>query len=122
MFLTRLRLEASDAPDEWIVCAPLVWMDHEFGYLVVPVGTVTDLASIPRGLRDWEIFDPNGRSRRSAVMHDWLYLDGTRGKPYADDFLRSALICEGLSPSAAAAFYFAVKWFGGPAWRSYRAV
>lgn len=121
MFFTRLRLEASDTPDEWIVTTPLVWSDQRFGCLIVPVGTVTDLASIPRRLRDWEIFDPNGRSRRAAVAHDWLYADGTRGKAFADDFLRAALLAEGLTSHGAAAYYLAVKWFGGAAWRSHRA-
>jgi len=120
MFYTRLQLEASDAADEWVVMAPLVWHDARFGWLAVPEGTTTDLASIPRRFRDWRVFDPNGPSRRPAVMHDWLYADGTHGKDFADEFLRDALKVEGISPAGAAAYYYAVRWFGGPAWRGHR--
>lgn len=120
MFLTPLRLEASDEPDEWVVTDSLIWLEPGRERLIVPAGTTTDLASIPRRLRDLRAFDPNGRSRRAAVLHDWLYSDGTRGKPFADETLRRALRAEGVTPRVACMFYWAVRLFGGPAWRSHR--
>lgn len=120
MFLTPLLLEADVDADQWVVRAPLVWTDETYGLLSVPVGTRTDLASIPRRLRDWRVFDPNGPSRRPAVMHDWLYADGSRGKDFADKFLRDALKVEGLGTTAAGAYYWAVRLFGGPAWDGHR--
>lgn len=119
MFRTPLRLEAT-RPGLWSVLEPLVWEDERFGLVIVPPGTVTDLASIPRQFRDWPLFDPNGISRAPAVGHDFLYFDGARGKAFADDFLREALIVEGMSKSGAALYYYAVRWFGGRAWRAYR--
>lgn len=119
MFLTPLKLEAT-RPGLWSVLDPLVWQDERFGLVIVPPGTVTDLASIPRRLRDWPLFDPNGVSRRAAVGHDFLYFDGTRGKAFADDFLRAALIVEGMSKSGAALYYWAVRGFGGAAWKAHR--
>jgi hypothetical protein len=121
MFLTRLSIEDADEPDQWVVIRPLVWSDPVYGWLIVPAGTKTDLASIPRFLRDWRAFDPNGPSRRAAVLHDWLYADGTRGKEFADNCLRAALLAEGVTPKVAAAFYWAVRLFAGPAWRGHRA-
>lgn len=95
-------------------------MDATYGVVAVPVGTRTDLASIPRRLRDWPVFDPNGRSRRAAVTHDYLYASGIMPKDRADLFLRDALLAEGVSSGGANAFYYAVKWFGWPAWRECR--
>lgn len=42
------------------------------GTIVVPIGFVTDFASIPRFL--WSIYPPTGRYQRAAVLHDWLYV------------------------------------------------
>lgn len=85
----------------------------------MPAGFVTDLASIPRLFRNLPWLDPNGLSRRPAVIHDWLY--GSKegrgyGKQFADSFLRSALIAEGAPQSAAGTFYYAVHWFGSGSW------
>lgn len=119
MFVTRANLEDRAEPDLWTVVAPLIWCDATYGRLVVPAGFVTDLASIPRMFRNLPWLDPNGLSRRPAVVHDWLY--GSRigrrfGKQFADSFLRSALLSEGATKKAAAAFYFAVHLFGQSSW------
>jgi hypothetical protein len=119
VFQTDLDLRATTAPDIWALAAPLVWEDAIFGRLEVPVGFLTDLASIPRALRSLPFLDPNGVSRRPAAGHDWLYAAGRRfGKPFADSFLRASLLAEGASPATAWAFYQGVHLFGGPAWRS----
>lgn len=102
----------------WIMGAPLVWRDPVFGVLEVPVGFRTDLASIPRLFRNIPFLDPNGLSRRPAIVHDWLYAEQSMGKCFADQFLRAALCAEGASPASVFAFYHAVHWFGGFAWRS----
>lgn len=116
MFLSHLVLEADARPDNWIVRAPLVWCDALYGRLAVPEGFYTDLASIPRALRNLPAFDPNGKSRRPAVVHDWLYQCQSHPKSFADEFLRAALIAEGVSPDAAEAFYEAVRLFGQNSW------
>lgn len=116
MFTTSLVLESDTAPDFWIVRAPLVWCDSAYGRIAVPVGFRTDLASIPRALRNLPSFDPDGRSRRAAVMHDWLYTWQALGKDRSDGFLRTAMLAEGCNVVDANAFYDAVKWFGHYAW------
>lgn len=105
-------------PDYWYVTASLTWTDDVFGTLTCPVGFRTDFASIPRALRALPFLDPNGLSRRPAVMHDWLYAWRVLGKAKADQFLRAALIAEGASKATASAFYYAVDLFGGHAWDS----
>ena len=119
MFATSLILEADvKRPDFWIVRAPLVWESAEFGRIAVPVGFRTDLASIPRALRNLPAFDPAGRSRRPAVVHDWLYTIQSHPKDFADRFLRTSMIAEGCEHVDAEAFYEAVHLFGEDAWNT----
>jgi hypothetical protein len=121
MFLSRLVLEALDQPDEWRVAMPLVWQDEHYGTYVVPPGTLTDLASIPQAIRNLPMLDVNGASRRPAVLHDFLYHTGGGShfdKNVADNLLRLALIAEGVPHNVAWIYYYAVRWFGGPAWRA----
>lgn len=124
MFVSQLVLTADPIPDFWVVGPPLIWQDKIYGHIEVPAGTRTDLASIPRALRNLPFLDPDGQSRRPAVVHDYLYGSafGHRlGKSFADDFLRAALLAEGASPGTARAFYWAVHLFGGGPWDEYRA-
>lgn len=116
MFRSPLLLEASHVANQWIVRSPLVWQPAgAAGAIIVPPGFVTDLASVPRFLRDRKAFDVNGASRRPAVLHDFLYATGVGGKAYADDTFRLALRAEGVGAWNAWTFYQAVHWFGeGP--------
>jgi hypothetical protein len=118
MFLTKLALEADTQPDIWVVCRPLIWRDPTYGLITVPDGFKTDLASIPRAFRNLPFLDPNGASRRPAVVHDWFYATQAKPKALADDFLRDALQSEGVGAATAAAFYYAVHWFGRSSWRA----
>lgn len=125
MFRSNLLLEASK-PGQWIVRRPLVWaicanMDNARGccLIIVPPGFVTDLASVPRFLRDRKAFDVNGASRRPAVLHDYLYATGMLGKEEADNIFRQALRAEGVGAVTAWAFYQAVHWFGGAPYREH---
>jgi Protein of unknown function (DUF1353) len=119
MFSTALILEADTARDDfWIVRGPLIWCDPTYGRIEVPVGFLTDLASIPRALRNLPAFDPDGKSRRPAVVHDWLYQIQDRPKLTVDSFLRDAMIAEGCARADADAFYDAVHWFGQSSWDS----
>lgn len=118
MFLTRLQLTDRPEPDLWTVAAPLVW-ECPAGHITVPAGFVTDLASIPRVLRNLPWLDPNGLSRRPAVLHDYLYGSNPGrvfGKQFADSLLASALVSEGASQTVAQTFYYAVHWFGASSW------
>ncbi len=117
MFTSPLVLEAAPEPDIWVTRAPLVWCDPIYGRIEVPVGFRTDLASIPRMLRNLPALDPNGKSRRPAVVHDWLYAWQALGKDRADEFLRYAMIAEGVVHVDAETIYEAVHLFGATAWK-----
>ena len=128
MFLTPLDLRAT-TPGRWQLLAPLVWFDGLYGRLVFRDWEDTDLASIPRFLRDWPMFAVDGASRRPAVGHDDMYargvlFDGEAERPVdrktADNFLRVALIAEGVPTATAWAYYWGVRLGGWKPWRRYR--
>jgi hypothetical protein len=87
--------------------------------VVVPAGFVTDLASIPRVLRNLPWLDPNGLSRRPAVS-----MTGCTGPPQAGvsgKILRivswvTRFVAEGASLTVASTFHAAVHWFGRSSW------
>lgn len=95
MFTTALELRELDSrPDFWAVVIPLIW-ETPTKRIVVPQGFVTDLASIPKPLRN--IFDPNGDSRKPAVLHDWIYRTHEFTKAQCDQLLYDALVVCGES-------------------------
>lgn len=114
MFLTDLVLKETPQPDFWAVASPLVWFDGVLGF-TVPVGALTDLASIPRILWNIPALDPDGESRSAAVAHDWLYRTHQLSRSDADDFLRKAIIARGGNAYTARMFWAGVRLGGsGP--------
>lgn len=110
MFETPLILRAH-VPGEWVLFADLVWkgdMD-----VTVPRGFITDLASIPRLFRN--ILDVNGRSRRAAVLHDWLYCVQSTTREEADLLFLQALQAEQVG-WLSHVYYRAVRLGGRRAW------
>lgn len=95
-FLEPLELEYLDgeffkvtAPFDYAVGAP----DSPI-VVHVPVGFLTDFASIPRVL--WNILPPTSWYGKAAVIHDFLYQHGqvdafTITQRYADDVLNEAM-------------------------------
>lgn len=108
MFTTDLLLREMPQPDIWAVASPLIWSGTGLT-IKVPTGALTDLASIPRMLRNIPNLDPDGYSRSAAVCHDWLYRTHQLSKADADSFLRYAIISRGGSPWSAYMFYLGVK-------------
>lgn len=120
MFLSHVLVEDDPEPGYWIHRAPLIWDDAIFGHIVVPVGFRTDFASYPGVLRGLPCFNVNGKSRRPAAVHDWMYAaertNGRVSKLRADMFLKAALLAEGVNEICAQATYSGVHWCGGPSW------
>jgi len=89
-------------------------------------GFVTDLASIPWGLR-W-LFPPNGKWSKAAVIHDWGYCggqiilpDGQQLKPsrfWWDVIFLEAMAVSKVPPLTRWLFFVAVRAFGGVGWRA----
>jgi hypothetical protein len=80
----------------------------------VPVGFVTDLASIPRPLTILQ--REYGAVNRAAILHDWAYY--TRGKVHpnftmtrkeADQLFYQVLVVDGVAKWRAWTMYWAVR-------------
>lgn len=121
MFSGRLVLIADNAPDIWTLAEPLEWNGPPIGRIIVPAGFRTDLASIPRLLRNLPDLDPDGISRSPAVLHDFLYCTQPCDRETADRTLQAALVAQGASRFAAWVYYKGVHWGGGHPWAGYTA-
>jgi hypothetical protein len=116
MFVTRLIL--SDwKPNEWALESLLVWFSPSVSRIEVPEGFITDLASIPRALR--AVLNINGKSRKAAVLHDFLYCSQLLPRSDADKLFYDALVCEGMSKTMAHIYWSGVR-VGG--WMHYRKI
>lgn len=117
MFQTPLVLAVDPLPGLWVLWQDCLWQDPIFGRIILPQGFRTDLASTPQFLRICSEFDPTGISRRAAAFHDGGYarLFGW-DKTTADNFLRAALIADGMHPELASWYYDAVHDFGQSHW------
>ena len=127
-FLTPLSVEFIDGKT-WMVDEPFLYQVNEDEIVSIPVGFLTDFASIPRGL--WNIFPPTGKYAPAAVVHDWLYQKRTvvnvetsesrfvkRGE--ADHILRQAMEPLGVGRAARWTIYMGIRPSGWVAWRRYR--
>lgn len=83
--------------------------------IVVPAGTVTDLASVPRLL--WAIFPPHGRWAKAAIVHDYLYQGAIKTKDYADRVFFDAMTVLGVPKWRRVLMYWAVRLFGRGSYR-----
>lgn len=116
MFLTPLRAEAI-RPKYWRVLEPLVWKTETEHY-VVPAGFETDLASVPGPLRIF--FSVTGASRRSAVLHDFLYRSQEITRSQADEIFRRALTYDEVNPLGRILYWSGVRIGGWVAWRHWQ--
>lgn len=114
MFLSTADLEILPKPDYWALKQPMVWRSGELETTIAE-GFVTDLASIPRLLRN--ILDVDGRSREPAILHDWLYSCQRTPREFADAMLRNALVSYGESFSTARVYWAGVRVGGWLYWQ-----
>lgn len=114
-FLSPLDLRAH-VPGEWVLLSGLDYRSANGRLYHVPARFITDLASIP-GLFQPAI-DRNGKSRRPAVLHDWLYClhAGTRAE--ADALFLEALQAEGVGLIVRRTMWIAVRAWGWRYWNA----
>lgn len=72
---TPLRVEFA-GPRTWRLTEPMT-ATWEGGFLHVPAGYETDLATVPRPFRN--IISSDGALARPAIFHDALYTDDAKG-------------------------------------------
>lgn len=86
--------------------------------VTVPEGFESDGASIPRLF--WRVITPaDSRIIRAAFVHDYLYRKQPKNwtRQEADELFRLLCIRDGLNPALAWTLYYALRIFGGAAWR-----
>lgn len=80
----------------------------------VPVGFVTDFASIPRIF--WSLLRPDGEYTYAAIVHDYLYWTQTRPRDVADLIFKFGMEDFRVSSNTVSLVYDAVRLGGGSAW------
>lgn len=118
-FLTSLKMESIPPKGEnsWRMIEPLVYVTKSNLQIVVPVGYVHDLASVPRWA--WRIVRPDHpTARRPSVVHDYIYTDLTKylTKKEADNIFYEALLEEGTGRVLAWLMWAAVSVGGKGNW------
>ena len=88
--------------------------DVKLPNISVPVGFVTDFASIPRIF--WSMLRPDGNYAYAAVIHDFLYWTQLTTRENSDMIFKLAMGDFKIPESKANAIYAAVRAGGGKAW------
>lgn len=118
-FESYLELRHVPGRLRWEVISPLRYRTTDERLIVVPVGFLTDLASVPR--LAWRIVPRDHEcARRPAALHDYIYTDLTRGytRAEADRIFYRALLEEGMDKVLAWLMYTAVRIGGRGNWRA----
>lgn len=99
---------------------PTIWLpdkgQEQLKSVNVPVGFVTDFASIPRIF--WSLLPPDGKYTHPAIVHDFLYWTQTVPREDADQILKIMMEDFSVGGTTVTAIYTAVRTFGGLAWNS----
>lgn len=106
----------------YFLTKPIKWKPNldQPGYkpVTVPVGFVTDLASIPRPF--WSMLRPDGEYVYPAIVHDYLYWMQDRPRETADRILKLGMQDFGVERGTVAVIYRAVRAGGGSSWNQNR--
>jgi hypothetical protein len=106
------------ADPTYFITKPISWKPNpgqeKYKPVTVPVGFVTDFASIPRAF--WSLLRPDGIYAYAAVIHDWLYWEQDRSKDTSDMTLKFAMQDFKIDAVTVNAIYAGVSAGGGSAW------
>lgn len=89
--------------------------DRKLPSVTVPVGFVTDFASIPRAF--WSLLRPDGSYAYAAVIHDYLYWTQTTSRETSDLILKLAMADFKIDGVDAGAIYKGVRLGGAGPWK-----
>jgi len=128
-FDSQLELRHRPGHQRWEVINPLHYRHRTFSpalpgndamawsLIVVPVGYLSDLASVPRLARRW-VDTQSPTTRRPSVVHDFIYTHQTHRftKREADQIFYDALLEEGTAKPLAWLMWQAVRIGGRGNW------
>lgn len=102
----------------YFLLKPTMWLPDQgqerYQAVSVPVGFVTDFASIPRVF--WSVLRPDGSYTHPAIVHDYLYWTQTILREDADDIFRIMMEDFSIGAATVTTIYSAVRLFGEAAW------
>lgn len=115
-FSTALETKLDDVREKWVLTQDLIYhTDKRFEPVIVPMGFMTDFASVPRlPLAYWLMANV---AHQAAVVHDYLYRTGDVSKELADDIFLEAMEVTGVPAWRRYPMYWAVKCFGSGAYK-----
>lgn len=105
----------------YFLLQPISWKPNPdqvgmFEAVHVPIGFVTDLASIPPIF--FSLLRPDGEYTHPAIIHDFLYWTQTRPREVADQILKLGMQEFEIGSGKVNSIYLAVRAAGGSAWRN----
>lgn len=101
------------------VTKDFVWRGEARKSIIVPTGFIFDGASIPRWATS--IIGVTSFTEgvvQAAVIHDWLYTAKMFSKKKSDTIFYEILLNQEVKARRARLMYYAVKFFGGKAWKN----
>jgi hypothetical protein len=109
------------ADPTYFLTKPITWRPNpeqraEYQPVKVPVGFVTDFASIPRVF--WSILRPDGVYTYPAIIHDYLYWTQMYSRETADSILKFGMEDFSIETATIATIYSAVRLGGLTAWEN----
>ena len=116
-FTTPLIVQPVD-PRNWKLVKPFEYhvgsIDSD-EVISVPIGFITDFASIPRIF--WSVFPPYGKYGKAAVIHDYIYRNGLYKRKKCDGIFLEGMVVLGVAVWKRKVIYWAVRIFGGSLYR-----
>lgn len=86
--------------------------------ITVPIGFITDFASIPRIF--WPLISPIDSHAKASVVHDYCYYKGLYSKKKSDLIFKEGLEVLKINPVKKWTMYYFVVIFGWFAWWNHR--
>lgn len=96
--------------NKWMLNRPLVYTSSITGVIEVPVGFVSDFASVPRIPFIYVVC--GGLGDRAAVLHDYIYRHRLFTRKICDQIYYQAMLDDDVDPYRAWLLYIGVRVFG----------
>jgi uncharacterized protein DUF1353 len=107
------------ADEIYALTKPIAWTPApdtktNFPRVDVPVGFITDFASVPRIF--WSVLPRDGRYTYPAIVHDYMYWVQKEPRSLADEIFKIGMEEFGIDFVTVNAIYWSVRAAGGWAW------
>ena len=119
-FTSKLNVEQIDKK-YWILTEGFEYHVGEYPsneIITVPVGFITDFASIPKIF--WPIIDPIGKHGKAAVIHDYCYATACYSRLKSDAIFSEGMKVLDVEEWKREVMYGGVVVFGWWAWHKHR--